>query len=99
MRNGFDYQRFYDSIASIYGLGMRLLPMWQDYIRQALPWLSRAGRILEIGPGPGWLQAQLKEYNYCDRYVDVHLGAGDSRLPTTAGRAGFGIRPGGSRRA
>ncbi len=61
MRNGFDYGRFYDSIASVYGLGIRLLPMWQDYIRQALPWLPRAGRILEIGPGPGWLLAQLAE--------------------------------------
>lgn len=61
MRNGFNYQRFYDSIASIYGIGIRMLPMWQYYIRQALPWLPRTGIILEIGPGPGWLLAQLAE--------------------------------------
>lgn len=61
MRNGFDYQRFYDSIASIYGLAIRLLPMWQDYILRAVPWLPRTGRVLEIGPGPGWLLAQLTE--------------------------------------
>lgn len=61
MSNDFNYQRFYDNIAPVYGLGIRLLPMWQDYILQVLPWLPRTGRILEIGPGPGWLLAQLAE--------------------------------------
>lgn len=59
MSNDFDYRRFYDSIASLYGTGIRLLPMWQDYILEALPWLPQSGPILEIGPGPGWLLAQL----------------------------------------
>lgn len=55
----FDYQRLYDRLAPFYGPAMRLFPMWQDYVRQALPWLPRGGAILEIGPGPGWLLRQL----------------------------------------
>lgn len=57
----FNYRRFYDSIASVYGLGIRLLPIWQSYILQAIPWLPDHGAILEIGPGPGWLLQKLTQ--------------------------------------
>lgn len=59
MQTEFDYQRFYDRLAPLYAPAMRLLPMWRAYIRELLPWLPRTGAILEIGPGPGWLLAQL----------------------------------------
>lgn len=57
----FNYQRFYDRVARIYAIGMPLIPMWRHYVQQVLPWLPSTGTILEIGPGPGWLLAQLAE--------------------------------------
>jgi ubiquinone/menaquinone biosynthesis C-methylase UbiE len=56
---GFDNRRFYDLIAPIYAIGIRLIPVWRHYTEQALPWLPPTGAILEIGPGPGLLLAQL----------------------------------------
>ena len=57
----FNYQRLYDRMAPFYGPAMRFFPMWRDYTQQVLLWLPRTGDILEIGPGPGWLLAQLAE--------------------------------------
>lgn len=64
MTRQFDYQRFYDRIAPIYGPALRLTPPWRAYVRQVLPWLPAGDRILEIGPGPGVLLAEL-----ADRYA------------------------------
>jgi ubiquinone/menaquinone biosynthesis C-methylase UbiE len=55
----FNYQRFYDRLAPIYATAMRLLPVWLRYTQQVLPWLPPTGAVLEIGPGPGLLLAQL----------------------------------------
>ena len=54
-----NYQRLYDHMAPFYASAMRLLPMWTRYTQQALPCLPQAGAILEIGPGPGVLLAQI----------------------------------------
>ncbi len=56
MTKRFDYQSFYDRIASIYELGARL---WLGYSARGLPWLPASGRILEIGHGPGLLLPRL----------------------------------------
>jgi ubiquinone/menaquinone biosynthesis C-methylase UbiE len=57
----FDYQRFYDFLAPLYGIGQRLIPVWRRYTEAALPWLPPSGAVLEIGPGPGLLLTQLAE--------------------------------------
>jgi SAM-dependent methyltransferase len=44
----------YDLVAAVVSLGR-----WQEWVRSALPYLS--GRVLEIGFGPGHLQASLNE--------------------------------------
>ena len=46
----------YDLVAALVSLGR-----WQEWVRSALPFLS--GRVLEIGFGPGHLQASLNEKN------------------------------------
>jgi ubiquinone/menaquinone biosynthesis C-methylase UbiE len=55
MSKPFNYRRFYDLLAPIYATGQRLLPMWQAYTEEVLPWLPPTGAVLEIGPGPGLL--------------------------------------------
>jgi ubiquinone/menaquinone biosynthesis C-methylase UbiE len=57
--SSFNYQRFYDRLAPIYATAIRLIPVWRHYIEQVLPWLPNTGAVLEIGPGPGLLLAQL----------------------------------------
>ncbi|MBM3136380.1 MAG: class I SAM-dependent methyltransferase [Chloroflexi bacterium] len=59
MSSSFPYQRFYDRLAPLYATAMRLLPVWRRYTEQVLPWLPPGGAVLEIGPGPGLLLAQL----------------------------------------
>ena len=59
MSSSFPYQRFYDRLAPLYATAMHLLPMWRRYTEQVLPWLPPGGAVLEIGPGPGVLLAQL----------------------------------------
>jgi len=54
-----NYQRLYDRMAPFYAPAMHLLPMWKRYVQQALPCLPEIGAILEIGPGPGVLLAQI----------------------------------------
>ena len=56
-----NYQRLYDHLAPFYAPAMRLIPVWLRYAQQALPWLPAAGAILEIGPGPGVLLAQVAQ--------------------------------------
>lgn len=56
MTTPFDYRGFYDRIARIYAWAA---PLWWPYTARALPWVPRQGRVLEIGPGPGYLLAQL----------------------------------------
>jgi len=74
MSMGFNYQRFYDLIAPVYGPAQRLLPVWRRYTEAALSWLPTSGAILEIGPGPGWLLAQLAAR--CPLAVGVDLSPG-----------------------
>ena len=54
-----NYQRLYDHLAPFYAPAMRLIPGWLRYAQQALSWLPADGAILEIGPGPGVLLAQV----------------------------------------
>ena len=56
------YQRLYDRMAPFYAGAMRLLPVWRRYIEAVWPWLwplPASSAVLEIGPGPGVLLAQL----------------------------------------
>lgn len=56
------YQRLYDRMAPFYAGAMRLLPVWRRYIDAVWPWLwplPASSAVLEIGPGPGVLLAQL----------------------------------------
>ena len=65
------YARLYDRMAPFYATGMRLLPVWQRYTEEALPWLEPIptnGPLLEIGPGPGVLLEKLV------RQFDVAVG-------------------------
>jgi ubiquinone/menaquinone biosynthesis C-methylase UbiE len=59
MSKPFNYRRFYDLLAPIYGTGQQLLPMWRRYTEAVLPWLPPDGSVLEIGPGPGVLLEKL----------------------------------------
>jgi ubiquinone/menaquinone biosynthesis C-methylase UbiE len=55
-------QRLYDGMAPVYAGAMRLLPVWRRYTEAAWPWLwtlPASSAVLEIGPGPGVLLAQL----------------------------------------
>ncbi|MBN1202091.1 MAG: class I SAM-dependent methyltransferase [Anaerolineae bacterium] len=61
MSKPFNYARLYDRMAPFYAPAMRLLPVWRRYTESALPWLSEAGTVLEIGPGPGVLLRKLSE--------------------------------------
>jgi SAM-dependent methyltransferase len=54
----FNFNRFYDWLAPFYAGWQAALPMWRRYTEAVLPWLPQ-GQILEIGPGPGVLLAQL----------------------------------------
>jgi ubiquinone/menaquinone biosynthesis C-methylase UbiE len=56
-----NYQRLYDYMAPFYAPAMHLLPMWKRYVQQALPCLPPSGTILEVGPGPGMLLAQIAQ--------------------------------------
>lgn len=56
------YQRLYDRMAPCYAGAMRLLPVWRRYTEAVWPWLRTlpaSSAVLEIGPGPGVLLAQL----------------------------------------
>lgn len=59
MSKSFNYRRLYDRLAPFYAPAVRLLPVWLRYAQAALAWLPPAGAILEIGPGPGVLLAQI----------------------------------------
>lgn len=72
--NSFDYTRFYDAIAPVYGLGQMLLPVWRGYTESVLPWLPEQGRTLEIGPGPGLLLARLARRTDLAVGLDLSLG-------------------------
>ena len=69
-----DYQRLYDRLAPFYAPAMRLIPIWLRYAQQALPWLPAAGAILEIGPGPGVLLAQVAQRYPVSVGLDLALG-------------------------
>ncbi len=69
-----NYQRLYDRMAHIYAPLIRLLPMWQQYGRPALPWLDQKQAVLEIGPGPGLLHEQLARSHAFTAGLDLSLG-------------------------
>ena len=55
----FNLNRFYDWLAPFYAAFQASLPMWRRYTEAVLPWLPAGGKVLEIGPGPGVLLAQV----------------------------------------
>lgn len=69
-----NYRRLYDSMAPFYGASMRLLPVWRRYTRTALSWLPETGRILEIGPGPGLLLAEIARSDAAAFGLDLSMG-------------------------
>jgi len=70
----FDYTRFYDAIAPVYGFGQMLLPVWRGYTESVLPWLPTQGRTLEIGPGPGVLLTKLARRSQLTVGLDLSVG-------------------------
>lgn len=70
----FNLNRFYDVIAPYYSAAIGLLPMWQRYTEAVLPWIDRDGKILEIGPGPGWLLAKFAERRSWAAGLDLSAG-------------------------
>lgn len=56
----------YDAVASAVSFGE-----WQLWGRQAIPFLPRVGRILEIAHGPGHLHLALREQGYRVAGVDL----------------------------
>ena len=67
----FDYQKFYDRIAPLYALAF---PLWKRYAARALPYLPPTGAILEIGPGPGILHAEIAARYPCVVGLDLSPG-------------------------
>jgi ubiquinone/menaquinone biosynthesis C-methylase UbiE len=55
----FNLNAFYDQIAPLYGRAWESIGVWQRYTEAVLPFLPDAGRVLEVGPGPGLLLTQL----------------------------------------
>ncbi len=53
---------------------MALLPVWRRYTEAVLPWVPRGGAVLEVGPGPGLLLAELAARS--SQAVGVDLSAG-----------------------
>ncbi len=69
-----NYARLYDLMAPFYGPAWRLIRPWWRYSTAALPWLPPHGAVLEIGPGPGLLLAELaRRY---DLAVGLDISAG-----------------------
>ena len=56
-----NYQRLYDRMAPFYGVFWERVRPWHRYTQAVLPELPEGERVLEIGPGPGVVQAQLAE--------------------------------------
>ena len=55
----------YDGVAAIVSLGM-----WKDWVRTVIPYLKE-GKILELGHGPGHLQAELLQKGYPVSGIDL----------------------------
>ncbi len=70
----FNLNAFYDWLAPVYAAGQALLPMWRRYTEAVLPWLPAGGRVLEIGPGPGVLLAQIAERKPFAAGLDLSAG-------------------------
>ena len=64
----------YEELAPLYALSMRLLPVWRRYVDCALEWLPDQGTVIEIGPGPGHLLAQLGSASRLAVGIDLYEG-------------------------
>jgi ubiquinone/menaquinone biosynthesis C-methylase UbiE len=69
-----DYRRLYDRMAPWYGWFWERTPAWRRYSELLLPELEGSERVLEIGPGPGLLLAQLAERQPLALGVDLSMG-------------------------
>ena len=70
-------QRLYDRMAPFYAGAMRLLPVWRRYTETVWPWLWQlpaSSAVLEIGPGPGVLLAQLARRFRLTAGLDLSTG-------------------------
>ena len=70
----FNLNDFYDWLAPYYATAMGLLPMWRRYTEAVLPHLPADGAVLEIGPGPGLLLAQLAGRHPMAAGLDLSAG-------------------------
>lgn len=61
MSSLFRLNRFYDQVAPIYAGAVQFLPVWRRYMQAVLPWISPGASVLELGPGPGVLLAQISQ--------------------------------------
>jgi ubiquinone/menaquinone biosynthesis C-methylase UbiE len=70
----FNLNAFYDRLAPLYGWGWASIPAWRRYTEAVLPFLPASGRVLEVGPGPGLLLAQLVERYPLATGIDLSRG-------------------------
>jgi SAM-dependent methyltransferase len=70
----FNLNAFYDQIAPLYAWGWASIPVWQRYTEAVVPFLPEAGRVLEVGPGPGLLLEQLAERHPMAVGIDLSRG-------------------------
>ncbi len=72
--HGKNYARLYDRMAPFYAILWAHVPFWLAYSMAVLPWLPATGDVLEIGPGPGLLLAELSQRS--GLVVGLDLSAG-----------------------
>ncbi|NNG16684.1 MAG: methyltransferase domain-containing protein [Gemmatimonadales bacterium] len=73
------FDRVYTRIGGLYDLAVKLLPVWRNWIRHALPHIT-GGRVLEVSFGTGYLLAQ-----YAGRF-ETHGLELNARMVTIAKR-------------
>ncbi len=71
---GKNYARLYDRMAPFYGILWAHVPFWREYSMAVLPWLPATGDVLEIGPGPGLLLAELSQRDSLVVGLDLSTG-------------------------
>jgi len=72
------FDRTYTSIARVYDLAVKALPVWKSWLRQALPHI-RGPKVLEVSFGTGYLLTQ-----YADRF-ETHGIDYNAKLLSVAG--------------
>ena len=87
---GFGFRLLYNELAWTYDLVSWVVSrgQWREWQKSALPYLPQQGRVLEVGTGPGHLQAELAATGH--QPVGLDLSRSMLRLARRRmGRGGF----------